>query len=93
MDAQLRRRIASTALIVGFFVAWEVLCRAFGISDIVLPKPSQISWRFQMSVANVGTSVCPAEYSVASPNTHRATTTQTRGLSSSRNRDLIGIQG
>jgi NitT/TauT family transport system permease protein len=42
MNPQLRRRIASAFLIIGFFVLWEVLCRIFGISDIVLPKPSQI---------------------------------------------------
>src|SRR5256884_3720700 len=27
---------------IGFFVAWELLCVAFGIKDIVLPRPSQI---------------------------------------------------
>jgi NitT/TauT family transport system permease protein len=42
MNPQLRRRIASTALIVGFFVAWQLLCVAFGIKDIVLPRPTQI---------------------------------------------------
>jgi NitT/TauT family transport system permease protein len=42
MNAQLRRRIASAALIIGFFVFWEVACLAFGIKDIVLPRPSQI---------------------------------------------------
>jgi NitT/TauT family transport system permease protein len=42
MDAQFRRRIASIVLIIGFFVLWEVLCRLFGISDVVLPKPSEI---------------------------------------------------
>jgi NitT/TauT family transport system permease protein len=42
MSPQLRRRFASAALIVGFFVAWELLCVAFGIKDIVLPRPSQI---------------------------------------------------
>jgi NitT/TauT family transport system permease protein len=42
MNAQLRRRIGSTALIIGFFVAWEVLCLGFGVRDIVLPRPSQI---------------------------------------------------
>ncbi len=42
MNAQLRRRIASAALIIGFFVLWEVLCIGFGIKDIVLPRPSQI---------------------------------------------------
>jgi len=42
VNPQLRRRFASAALIVGFFVAWELLCVAFGIKDIVLPRPSQI---------------------------------------------------
>jgi len=31
------------------------------------PRPSQTSWRCQIVETNVGTSVCPAEYSVASP--------------------------
>jgi NitT/TauT family transport system permease protein len=42
MDPQHRRRVASIALIIGFFVLWEALCWLFGISDIVLPRPSQI---------------------------------------------------
>ena len=42
MNTQLRRRIASAALIIGFFIAWELLCRMFGIKDIVLPRPSEI---------------------------------------------------
>jgi NitT/TauT family transport system permease protein len=42
VNPQLRRRIASAALIIGFFVAWEVLCIAFHVKDIVLPRPSQI---------------------------------------------------
>ena len=42
MNTQLRRRIASAALIVGFFVLWEVICIGFGIKDIVLPRPTQI---------------------------------------------------
>jgi len=42
MNPQLRRRIASTTFIIGFFLLWEAVCWAFGISDIVLPKPSQI---------------------------------------------------
>jgi NitT/TauT family transport system permease protein len=42
VNAQLRRRFASAALIIGFFVVWEVACIAFGIKDIVLPRPSQI---------------------------------------------------
>jgi NitT/TauT family transport system permease protein len=42
MDDNLRRRAASIAFIIGFFLLWEFLCRIFHVSDIVLPKPSQI---------------------------------------------------
>jgi NitT/TauT family transport system permease protein len=42
VNAQLRRRFASAALIIGFFVIWELACIAFGMKDIVLPRPSQI---------------------------------------------------
>ena len=42
MNPQLRRRMASAALIIGFFVAWELLCLMFGVKDIVLPRPTQI---------------------------------------------------
>jgi NitT/TauT family transport system permease protein len=42
LNEQLRRHIASAALIIGFFVAWEILCVAFGVKEIVLPRPSQI---------------------------------------------------
>jgi NitT/TauT family transport system permease protein len=42
MSTQTNRRIASAALIIGFFVMWELICLAFGIKDIVLPRPSQI---------------------------------------------------
>ena len=42
MNPQMRRHIASTAFIIGFFLLWEALCWMFGISDIVVPKPSQI---------------------------------------------------
>ncbi len=42
MNPQLRRHLASTAFIIGFFVLWEALCWVFNVSDIVLPKPSQI---------------------------------------------------
>ena len=55
MNPQVRRRIASAALIIGFFLLWEFLCRAFSISDMVVPKPSQIIatlWqRFPAAVA------------------------------------------
>lgn len=42
MNSQLRRHLASTAFIIGFFLLWEALCWLFAVSDIVLPKPSQI---------------------------------------------------
>ena len=42
MNAQLRRRFASAALIIGFFVVWELACIGFGIKEIILPQPSQI---------------------------------------------------
>lgn len=37
-----RIRLLSTSLIVGFFLAWEVLCVVLGVSDLVLPRPSEI---------------------------------------------------
>jgi NitT/TauT family transport system permease protein len=40
--AKLRAKAPSTALIIGVFVFWELVCLGFGISDIVLPRPSQI---------------------------------------------------
>jgi NitT/TauT family transport system permease protein len=40
--AKLRAKAPSTALIIGVFALWEFACIAFGISDIVLPRPSQI---------------------------------------------------
>jgi NitT/TauT family transport system permease protein len=42
MTAETRRRIMSAALIVGFFLAWEFLCWAFKVSDLVLPRPSEV---------------------------------------------------
>ncbi len=42
MSSDTKRRILSTCCIFGFFVAWEVICLAFGISEIVLPRPSRV---------------------------------------------------
>ena len=42
MNEDVRRRILSVTCIVGSFVVWELLCLAFHVSDIVLPRPSQI---------------------------------------------------
>jgi NitT/TauT family transport system permease protein len=42
VNPQMRRRMASAALIIGFFVAWELSCLMFGVKEIVLPRPTQI---------------------------------------------------
>src|SRR5271156_4773970 len=42
MNETTRRRILSIVCILGFFVGWELLCLAFHVSDIVLPRPSEI---------------------------------------------------
>ena len=39
----MRQRILSASALVGFFVLWEVICLAFGVSDLILPRPSQIA--------------------------------------------------
>src|SRR5258705_12966886 len=51
------------------------------------PRPSQTSCRCQIVATNVGTSVWPAEYSVASPYSASAPTAATSALSSWRARD------
>lgn len=38
----LRRRGLAAVLIVLFFATWEVFCLASGMSDLILPRPSQI---------------------------------------------------
>ena len=53
MSAQTRRQLASYALIIGFFVLWEVLCTAFKVSDLVLPRPSQVlatMWQYKAAL-------------------------------------------
>ena len=42
MMASIRRRAASISLIIGLFVFWEVAVMAFGISSLILPRPSEI---------------------------------------------------
>jgi NitT/TauT family transport system permease protein len=42
MSPHFRRRLDSALFIIGFFLLWEALCWAFNVSDLVLPKPSQI---------------------------------------------------
>lgn len=42
LSAKSRQRLLSVVAFVGFFVVWEIVCVAFHISDLVLPRPSQI---------------------------------------------------
>src|SRR5499427_1171522 len=37
-----RQKINSAVLIVLFFVGWELFCLASGMSDLILPRPSQV---------------------------------------------------
>jgi NitT/TauT family transport system permease protein len=39
---KVRQKAAAAALILGFFVAWELICLLFSIPEIVLPRPSQV---------------------------------------------------
>jgi NitT/TauT family transport system permease protein len=43
LSPQMRRYLLSAFALVGFFLIWEVLCLATGVSDLVLPRPSQIA--------------------------------------------------
>lgn len=38
-----RIKLMSYLLIIGFFVMWEVLCIILNVSDLVLPRPSEIA--------------------------------------------------
>ena len=40
--ARFTRILSATAVILGFFVAWELICRMLHVSDLVLPLPSQV---------------------------------------------------
>lgn len=41
MKADTKRRVLSASCILGSFLAWELICLVFGISEMVLPRPSQ----------------------------------------------------
>lgn len=42
MKSQFGRRLASAAFIIAFFLIWEFICRAFHVSDLVVPRPSDV---------------------------------------------------
>jgi len=37
------QRLLSAMALVGFFVLWEIVCIGFGVSDLILPRPSQVA--------------------------------------------------
>lgn len=43
ISVQARQRLLSATALFSFFLLWEGLCLAFGISDLVLPRPSRIA--------------------------------------------------
>jgi NitT/TauT family transport system permease protein len=43
LSALTRQRLLSAGALIGFFVLWEVICLAFNVSDLILPRPSQIA--------------------------------------------------
>lgn len=42
LDPRTRQRLLSLLSVVMLFVLWEVICRGLGVSDLILPKPSQV---------------------------------------------------
>jgi NitT/TauT family transport system permease protein len=43
LHPQTRQRLMSAGALIGFFLLWEIGCRATGVSDLILPRPSQIA--------------------------------------------------
>lgn len=43
LNPQTRQRLMSAAALIGFFVLWELACRATNVSDLILPRPTQIA--------------------------------------------------
>jgi len=43
LSPKAKRRVLSVLALAGFFLLWEVICLATGVSDLVLPRPSQIA--------------------------------------------------
>jgi NitT/TauT family transport system permease protein len=42
LSPQARQRLMSFAALISFFVLWELACLATGVSDLILPRPTQI---------------------------------------------------
>lgn len=42
LSPRARQRMLSLGTVIGVFILWEAVCIGFGISDIILPRPSQV---------------------------------------------------
>jgi len=43
LSPKARQRLLSVGVLVAFFAIWELACLATGVSDLILPRPSQIA--------------------------------------------------
>jgi len=43
LGAKTRQRLLSAMALVGFFLLWEIGCLVSGVSDLILPRPSQVA--------------------------------------------------
>jgi ABC-type nitrate/sulfonate/bicarbonate transport system permease component len=57
-DLDYRQKAWSAGLIVLFFVAWELFCLMTGMSDLVLPRPSQVFVRCSRNSRSCGRTSC-----------------------------------
>src|SRR5690606_11302771 len=42
LSPRVRQRMLSLGTVIGLFILWEAVCIGFNISDIILPRPTQI---------------------------------------------------
>ena len=43
LSARNRQRVLSATTLLGFFLLWELACIVTGVSDLILPRPTQIA--------------------------------------------------
>ena len=43
LSASTQQNLLTLLALVSFFLIWEVVCTAFAVSSLILPKPSQIA--------------------------------------------------
>ena len=42
LNPRTRQRLLSVLSVLALFLLWELVCRVFGVNDLILPKPSQV---------------------------------------------------